>query len=229
VSSIIGTAEDSWCRIWVGDVGWRSQEPDTLLDPIERARADAFVRQLDRLRFVLGVALLKSAVAHEEGVTPNAVRVDRRCAMCGANHGAPRVLGSDLHVSVSHSGVRVMVAVTAVGPVGVDVEQHSVRRVMPPERMVMTSAEPVRESDDFLVYWCRKESVLKATGTGLATSLLDVVVSPANEPARLLSYQGSALMASMTDLDLGPGSTAAVTVLTREVVSYDVLSGADLL
>ena len=176
---------------------WQRPAHDALLDSVERARANAYVRKADCTRFVVGVAMLKLAVAHEEGVAPTAVRVDRRCATCGTGHGAPRIVGSDLHVSVSHSGARVVVAITAAGPVGVDVEERS-RVALPCTQDVLTPAEPLRNIDDLLTYWCRKESALKASGAGLAVSPLDVVVSPANEPARLVSYKGAAVPARVS-------------------------------
>jgi 4'-phosphopantetheinyl transferase len=218
-----------WCRVWVANVAWRRPAHDALLDSVERARANAYVREADCTRFVVGVAMLKLAVAHEEGVAPSAVRVDRRCATCGTGHGAPRIVGSDLHVSVSHSGARVVVAITPAGPVGVDVEEREARVALPCTQDVLTPAEPLRNIDDLLTYWCRKESALKASGAGLAVSPLDVVVSPANEPARLVSYKGAAVPARIADLELGFGYAAAITVLTSEVVSYDLVSGQALL
>jgi 4'-phosphopantetheinyl transferase len=200
-----------------------------VLDPIEQARAAVYARESDRARFVLGVALLKSAVAKEHQIEPNAVHINRSCATCDAHHGAPRVVDSNLHVSVAHSGARVIAALTPAGPVGVDVESRTSRLAMPPARDVLTPAEVLLNVDDFLTYWCRKESMLKATGAGLTVSLLDVVVSPASEPARLVSFRGDGAPAFMTDLDLGPRFAAAVTVLTNDVVSVEVLSAETLL
>jgi len=215
--------------VWVANVAWRRPAHDALLDSVERARASAYVREADCTRFVVGVALLKLVVAREEGVAPTAVRVDRRCATCGRAHGAPSIVGSDLHVSVSHSGERVVVAITPAGPVGVDVEEREARVALPSTMDVLTAAEPLWNIDDLLTYWCRKESALKATGAGLAVSPLDVVVSPANEPARLVSYKGAALTALIADLGLGLGYAAAITVLTSEVVSCDLVSAEALL
>jgi 4'-phosphopantetheinyl transferase len=113
--------------------------------------------------------------------------------------------------------------------VGVDVEDRASRVAMPPARDVLTPVEVLVNVGDFLTYWCRKESALKATGAGLTVPLLDVVVSPASEPARLVSFQHAALAAYMTDLDLGPRFAAAATVLTSDVVSVEVLSAQALL
>lgn len=210
------------CRVWVADIELHCPEQDALLDPTELARAVAFSRDPDRKRFVLGVALLKTAVAELHGMEAAAVRVDRRCTWCGMQHGPPRVTASALHVSVAHSGSRVIAAVSTMGPVGIDLEQRTLRTAIPSIHRVLTRFEPLSKADDFLTYWCRKESVLKATGDGLAVSPLDVVVSPASEPARVVSYRGSALTACMVDLDLGPRHAGALTVLTSDAPSVEV-------
>jgi 4'-phosphopantetheinyl transferase len=82
------------------------------------------------------------------------VRIVRACRSCGSDrHGKPQVVvpsGSPaVHLSLSRSGGRAVVAVTDAGPVGVDLEH-----VHP-------------ETSDDLVAWVRAESLLKATGHGL--------------------------------------------------------------
>jgi 4'-phosphopantetheinyl transferase len=200
-----------------------------MLDTAEQARAAAFVARGDQTRFVVGAALLKSAVAHEQGVALTAIRVDRRCDSCGRQHGAPRIPDSDLYVSASHAGERVVVAITPTASVGIDVEERVLRMAMPPVSKVLTDVEPSHGVDDFLTYWCRKESVSKAKGVGLAVSMLDIIVSPANKPARLVSYEGVNAMAQMSDLDLGSQYVGAVTVLTGKTVSWHVSSAESLL
>ncbi|GAA4757634.1 4'-phosphopantetheinyl transferase family protein [Citricoccus nitrophenolicus] len=99
-----------------------------ILSPLERSRVAALEREADRGRSMLGAALLRVAVADHLGVPPAAVEVDRTCDDCGAPHGAPRIIGpltqrAHPAVSVSHSGVLVVVAVGDVGPVGIDVQR----------------------------------------------------------------------------------------------------------
>jgi 4'-phosphopantetheinyl transferase len=217
------------CEVWLADPGLHRPAHDALLDEAERSRADAFVRVDDRSSFVVGAALLKLAVAGRTGVAPESVRVDRRCPTCGKPHGRPRVPGADVHVSVSRSGSLVAAALTRAGPVGVDVERRPADRLGPLARRILTAAEPVDRADDLLTYWCRKESVLKATGEGLRIALREVIVSPASEPARLVSYRGSAIDAAMADLDVADTHAAALTVLTHGRVSIDIRSAAFLL
>jgi 4'-phosphopantetheinyl transferase len=212
--------------VWVADIAQRRPAHDGLLDEAERARAAAFVRPDDQARFVVGVSLLKLAVADHVGCPVRSVRVDRRCESCDRPHGRPQVLGSDLRVSVSHSGSLVAVACSLAISVGVDVEHRGTARALPPTRRILTAAEPLRRAEDLYTYWCRKESVVKATGEGWRVPCQEVVVSRAEEPARLVSYRGKPLTAFMTDLDFGEAYAAALTVLSSGDVDVQVRRAA---
>lgn len=99
-----------------------------LLDDTERVRVASLDRAADRGRSLLGAALLRVAVGTHRGVEPHRLTVDRTCGECGGPHGAPRVVGpggTGPWVSVSHSGLLVVVALSAAGPVGVDVQRGS--------------------------------------------------------------------------------------------------------
>lgn len=99
-----------------------------MLDAVERARVSSLDRPADRARSLLGAALLRVAAAERMAVSPGEVVVDRTCGECGGPHGAPHIIGpgSPRHwVSVSHSGLLVVVAVSGHAPVGVDVQRLS--------------------------------------------------------------------------------------------------------
>jgi 4'-phosphopantetheinyl transferase len=212
--------------VWVADIAQRRPAHDELLDEVERARAAAFVRPDDQARFVVGVALLKLTLADHMRCPGRSVRVDRRCQSCGEPHGRPQVLGSDLHVSLSHSGSLVAVACSRAGAVGIDVEHRGTARALPPARSILTPAEPLGRTEDLYTYWCRKESVVKATGEGWRIPCREVVVSRAEEPARLVSYHGKPLTAFMTDLEFGEAYAAALTVLSSGDIKVRVRPAA---
>ena len=217
------------CEVWVAELASRRPTHDDLLDDVERVRASAFLRPDDRSRFVVGVALVKLAVAHITERPAESVRVDRRCPRCGRHHGRPRVPDADLQVSVSHSGPRVVVALTDSGPVGIDIEQRTTERPMPPAGQILAESEPLGDPEDFLTYWCRKESVVKATGDGLQVPFREVVVSVAREPARLMSYRGNPLTAFMTDLDVGAEYASALTVVSSGPITVHIHAADRLL
>jgi len=230
VSPVTGGSAASGCVVWLASTEQFRNSHIGILSESEMRRREAYVREPDRVRFTLGAALLRLAAARELAVEPTRVPIDRACPECGKPHGKPRLPGTGLHVSVSHSEQVVGVAVTSLAEVGVDVEAVGTGEVVETLRHTcLDPEEPVRERADFYTYWCRKESVVKATGDGLRIPLTKVRVSPANEPARLVSYAGSVLTAVVADIDVGPGYRGAVTVLTGDDLAVDVRGAEALL
>jgi len=217
------------CELWLTDTALERPSHQALLDDAERGRRAAFWQEADRLRFTVAAALLRLVVARHAGVPPERVPVDRSCGRCGEPHGKPRIVDGDLHVSVSHSGTLAAVALTRAAPIGVDVEAVVERDTARLARLVLAPGERLDHARDFFTYWCRKESVVKATGAGLRVPLTEVVVSPADQPARLVSYRGEHLVASMRDVTVGAGYAAAVTVLAAGDLTVETLDGAGLL
>ena len=205
--------ESDICRIFWGDRIDLGRRGD-LLDPAESARVDRLVRAEDRTRQIAGAALLRLAVGYLANVDPVMISVDRTCDACGQPHGRTRLVGIDLHASISHSGDRVAVALTRAGPVGVDVERISPIEVGVLASEVLAPGEQAISARDFFTYWVRKESVVKATGDGIPAGLERVRVSRPSEPAFLLDYPGRSLRAvTMADLSPGDDYAAAATVL----------------
>lgn len=88
----------------------------------ERARIASFRHEDDRRRFVTSHALVRLVLSQATGLPATKLRFAAGCPRWGA-HDKPRVEAApQLHVSISHAADRVAVAVTALGPVGVDLE-----------------------------------------------------------------------------------------------------------
>ena len=135
-------------EVWWSSLTAAGRELLAVLDASERARVASLEHPADQGRSLLGAALLRVAVAAHLDIRPEEVQVDRTCTECGGPHGAPRITGpgsSRPWVSVSHSGLLVVVAVNSSGPVGVDVQR------------VSDLADPGAGPD-----WVRREALLKA-------------------------------------------------------------------
>ena len=202
---------------WAGPGDARPGHLD-LLDADELDRHGALRRAEDRDRFVVGCALTKLAAAAQLGINPAAVRLRRTCDDCGKPHGKPRLPGTGLELSLSHSGGIVVLAVARETPVGIDVER--VDRRLDPELMrdhVFGDGEVLAtEPAAFITVWARKEAALKATGEGLRVPLRDVVVTAADERARLLSWTGrpdAPARIHLTDLDAGVDHRACLATI----------------
>lgn len=172
------------CEVHVSRLSALRQEHFFLLDNVEAQRSDRFLRKEDRDRFILGAALLRIVVARELGSSPRAVAIDRTCQRCEQSHGRPRLIGTSLEASVSHSGDLVGVALTWAGRVGLDLEETKSFDHEPVLDEVCIEAERVFATGpaEFYAYWTRKEAFLKATGEGLFHPMRDVWVTPPHSP-----------------------------------------------
>lgn len=127
------------------------------------------------------------------GLAAAEVLVGRACPRCGSGaHGRPwaRARGrrDEVAVSLSRCGPHLMTAVRAAGPVGVDLESvAAVARGWDPELVLHPGERAPRTDRGRAAVWARKEAVLKALGTGLATpmsslDLADVAVQDVPAP-----------------------------------------------
>jgi 4'-phosphopantetheinyl transferase len=200
-----------------------------LLDSVEAGRFEAYRNDIDKRRFLTGRALAKTVVGEWLGRSPKEVEFDAACEDCGKPHGRPRVPGADLTFSISHSGDRIGLAMTAGPPVGIDVEtatrtvddsliEYALNSV---ENATLAGLAGDDKSRAFFTYWTRKEALMKATGKGLRIPLQSITLSGPGEPARLVSSDHEELGTAHTrlaDLDPGDGYRAAVAVLTDQEI-----------
>lgn len=220
------------CEVWWAHVRQARQWHLNLLDDIELERRARLKRAEDRDRSSLGAALLRLVVARNTGLPASTVHIDRTCAQCGDQHGRPVVVGSGIHASVSHAGDWVAVAVTAAGPIGVDVE--AVRAIdndwLVPEVLSPAEFACVSCPKDIYRWWTRKEAVVKATGDGIGVGLSRVVLTEKGGTLNLVEYPGRpGLEARVIDLKCRTGHVAALAVLTRNPIEVTELPAVRLL
>jgi 4'-phosphopantetheinyl transferase len=242
-----------------------------LLDAGVRRRLEALRQPADRERHATGAALSDALarihggpaarVVRRRGEAPaveGAVRPPEGGAAAADGDGTvrppreappvdravrPPVGGaSDLHLSVAHGGAWVVVAITALAPVGVDVEAITreldvdglaAQVLAPAERDVLRALEDAdARRRALLTWWTRKEAVLKATGDGLRIDPRDVVLSPPGAAPRLVAFAGRPeLVGPCAIADLAPDDAhvGAVAVLAPEPVTLTRADGAVLL
>ena len=175
----------------------------------ERLRYARLRQQADRDRFLVAHSLLRILLARRLGVAPAAIVLTTAA-------GKPRLPGADRahEFSLSHSGHRVVVAITAGAPVGVDVERVSIdrdlealiqRALSPRERGTMARLAGRERRDAFYRYWVRKEAVVKMTGHGLRMRPELITVSGPREPPALQRWAADDAPTALRMYDLHPG------------------------
>ncbi|MEL4503985.1 4'-phosphopantetheinyl transferase superfamily protein [Luteococcus sp. H138] len=152
------------------------------------------------------------------------LRLGHACPQCGSgDHGRPVLLGcpvlvgsGPVHVSLGRdrSGELAVVALCRDAPVGVDVEAAGAadfggfdELVLHPDERATGPWTPVART----AVWVRKEAVLKARGTGLATDPRTITLADLPDVA-------------WRDVDLGPAWQCTVAV--SRGVGAGFLSGA---
>ncbi|TFC96307.1 MULTISPECIES: 4'-phosphopantetheinyl transferase superfamily protein [Cryobacterium] len=199
--------------------------------------------------------LLAATAAWVLGVAPHSVQIERSCPHCGGrDHGRPQVALSfetgtetgtgtghltasrPLHVSLSRAGGVVALALTFLGPVGVDVETLAAVSRAGFDAVAFGTAElaalaGVPSADAVAAraqLWTAKEAALKCTGDGLRVDPRDLTVAlpgsdgPGNPG--LTAWRGSAFPVDALRLrgfEPGAGLVGTVAVLAEDGFAAD--------
>jgi len=197
--AMLGRAPRIWqVRLWAPPE--RIEELRELLDEEERARADRFLFPWLRIRFIVAHAALRTIASRLVGQPAASLRWTH------GPQGKPRLADHALELNMSHSEDWALIAASERDPLGVDLEAIHPARVSPSlVNMVTSPAERAefsrmargRWAIPFFRLWVRKESVIKALGTGLSRPLEsirvpltaeatpeDIELQPAPEPSR---------------------------------------------
>jgi len=158
------------------DVEFLHREHDTdslaeltrLLSDVELERLETFRSARRRDTFVLGRAAARLLLAGRLDVEPNSID------LAVADDGAVEVVGHELHLSISHTDDAALAAVSP-RPVGIDIEPIRQRVADLYTYVLHADEHPMLEGAEdvnglTLRAWVVKESVLKATRTGLRRS-----------------------------------------------------------
>ncbi|WP_180814703.1 4'-phosphopantetheinyl transferase family protein [Kocuria flava] len=169
-------------------VPWARTVAPAWLDAAERARRDRLRCAADRDAFEARRCLLRAVLAARLGTDPAAVPIAPLPGPAG-RHGKPGVPG--VHFSLSSSGEHVLLA-TGPRELGADLEtvpslaaaRQMAAVLHPEEQRALARVRRGRRARATTVVWVRKESLLKAMGTGLSRDPALDLVGAGPEPAR---------------------------------------------
>jgi 4'-phosphopantetheinyl transferase len=181
----------------------------------EHRRAERFVRDTDRQRFIVSHAALRMILGQYLGVPPG--HVEMVIAASGKPSLAPAPNLLPLHFNLSHSEDLALVGVAFDRRIGVDVEhwrsqvdaESIIKRYFAPGEKACWQALPEQERlPAFFRGWTRKEAYLKAQGVGLSAGLDQFEISlAAGESTRLVEAGDTAKSATCWQVyDISPGS-----------------------
>lgn len=194
----------------------------------ELARAKRFKFEKHRNRFIAGRGELREVLTRYLRIKPECLRFEYSAT--GKPGFAAGLESGGIYFNLAHSEDLALIAVTRIGPVGVDVEY--VRELKDMDQLVARFFS-ARENERFqkvaanekpaafFNLWTRKEALLKATGEGITRSLSLVEVSfLAGETAKLVAVAGDVEKAkewSLKELAPAVGFVGAVTVRNSQI------------
>jgi 4'-phosphopantetheinyl transferase len=201
-----------------------------VLSDDERDRARRFANQELRDRWVVSRAGLRGIIGSYAGSTPQLLR------FAYEELGKPVLVDrgddSNLYFNLSHSHNLAIVAVTAVAPVGVDLEfvkpipdwkRVAHRFFSRGENAELADVGECQRELAFYHCWTRKEAVIKSTGEGLSACLdaFDVSLAPGVQAAVLCDRRRTRPEPPwrLKNLDIGAGFVGAVAMQSSNEVT----------
>lgn len=204
--------------LWLFDTALLSGVSDkdfrTVLSQDELSRASRFHSAIIRSGFETGRAVVRTILSRYAGLPADEV------VFSYGYRGKPYLLATGLHVNWSHSGTTWLLAVTASGDIGVDIEREAnatdwvgpVSLAFSTDEIafVICDSDPERSRRHFLEVWTRKEALFKASGKGLHDSMAAVSVIGADGRLSLNLDSGNAGRWWFSDIEVGDGAEAAL-------------------
>lgn len=151
-----------------------------LLNQNEKRRAENILIEKNRKMFIKCRSILKLLLSNLVGIKTDNLEIYE-----GVN-GKPYLNQKDVFFNVSHSGDCFVIAITHLGPIGIDVEQKN--RIMDcskiksflfseSELKLFDCLEQESKQEAMINAWTRKESFFKALGSGLTSPLKELEVN----------------------------------------------------
>lgn len=187
------------------------------LAPDEAARAARFRDRRDGLRWARSRFAMRAILARWLGCTPREIAFEHNA------FGKPALAGEpNIHFNLSHSRDVAALAATRHAAIGIDVELQretidvlalSARFFAADEAAALRALPPAERTRAFYRCWTRKESFVKALGTGLSEPLDGFSVSLEPVEAPRLRWSRNERTAAWSLRDIGRGDVAAAVAL----------------
>ncbi|RDK02771.1 4'-phosphopantetheinyl transferase family protein [Paraburkholderia lacunae] len=171
--------------LWRVDFDFDASLDDAAFAPLsddERARARAFLRHEDALRFATVRVALRAQLAGHLGMAAHAIRF-----ALDANR-RPHVADfCAIDFNVSHAGAHGLIAMSRCRRVGVDIEQHNDQfdwrsieslTLDDSEAAWIAQLDAALQIAAFYDAWVAKEALVKTTGVGITRGLQHLTVLP---------------------------------------------------
>jgi 4'-phosphopantetheinyl transferase len=183
----------------------------------ERARADRYRHDRDRLMFVMGRVMARRLVGETLGIAPTA------WPWREGPRGRPEIalLTTPVHFNLAHSAGLVCCVLASGREVGIDVEDLDraatdpavVARFCSPDEATAIGVGQPGWRERFLEVWTLKEAYLKARGMGISVQLADISFSTGCEGPGVRGSEGPGVRVSFVGSLVGTDARWAFRLL----------------
>lgn len=166
---------DMW-RIYIPDHIESVENEFNLLNKDEQIKSEMFIKEEDRIRFILSKIYLKKLLSNYLKIEPSQLEFKY------SEQNKPILTNYPMiNFNLSHSGQYIIIGFANKWSVGVDIELMNTHLdlyslinncMSSPEVSVILNSEMPRQM--FYKYWTRKEALLKGVGIGLTDRLKDI-------------------------------------------------------
>jgi 4'-phosphopantetheinyl transferase len=184
------------------------------LTTAERHRAAKFINPRHGDRWIVARGYLRQILSQYLDLSPAQIEFSY-----GAQ-GKPALVGSQIQFNLSHSGDRAVYGISAIYPIGIDIEYiHPIaaadlvdRFFSPAEQTIFHNLPIDSQQAAFFHAWVQKEAYLKACGTGLHTPLdrIEVSIDP-RTPAAIISAPTEGIW-RIQKLEISPDYASALAI-----------------
>jgi 4'-phosphopantetheinyl transferase len=206
-------------HVWHIDLLLHDATPAALavvLSHEERARAERFVAESDRRRFVAAHSALRRILTLYTGIDAPSIAFEI------GEYGKPALAAGRLdgiRFNLSHSGDVALCAVTNACDVGIDVEEVrtgtsfeeiATQFFSVAEQRFLAAVAAERRAEMFTRVWVSKEAYVKATGRGIGVGLSSFSVTPSDGDDSAATIRDGVVEWAIRAVPVPPGFCAAV-------------------
>ena len=184
----------------------------------ELKRADRYVHELTRRRFVCARGLLKEILGKYTGVDPSGIAFD--LGRLGKPY-LPQEISTDLQFNSTDTSGEALFAVCRSAEIGIDIEftdrkvRHQIiapRKFTDAEQAHYCNLPETQQKEFFLKVWTRKEAYGKAKGVGIKYRLNSVNLVDESDSDRLSVIDSKGTTWEVIQISPATDITAAVVV-----------------
>jgi 4'-phosphopantetheinyl transferase len=178
---------DREVHAWIEPLTWTDallSEARETLSPAENERADRFLHEVHRNRYLISHLKLRKILGRYLARSPHELQFD--VAEFGKPFLAPSCNGARINFNLSHSNERMLLGLIRGANIGVDIEEIrpesatldlASRFFAERENQELRQLKGPEQVEAFFNCWTRKEAYLKAIGVGLSIDPRDCEVS----------------------------------------------------